>query len=241
MLAACKKEQTPVAPAPPMPQLQATLPPGFKELARDAKSEEARDRRLMILPAPAGFKPESQEPKLRLTIQAESPRIKVRAPLRLRLVVQNVGGATYSLTKRASLLKAKGVIDAAWAFYAVQGKSGRMRLKSPLGGEDGEGEFMSAAEAERRGRAAAAFVVLHAKLAPGESIVSLPRTVSTPDDWTPGPSDNFVEVADKYAFPEPTLLRISAEFTCARFDPVRMEILPDETVVSNAVDVEVAP
>ncbi len=240
LLAACRQEPAPPVSAPMSP-LAPALPAGFQEAARAAKEEEERDRRLMISAAPAGFKPESAEPKLRVTLVPESSRIKVRSPLRLKVVVQNVGGQTYPYTEKGSLLKAAGVIDSSWSFYSLQKNGSWKKIPPPLGGEDGEGEFTSAEAAEKRGRVVAGFSVLHAKIAPGESLVSFPRGPFDPQTSLPGERDRFVEVADKFTFIEPGRLRIRAEHRHSRFDPARGEITPEETSVSNEVEVEVIP
>jgi hypothetical protein len=245
-LVACRQEKPPSAASPtslPVPSSRPALPDGFQEAARAAKVEEDRDRRLMITAAPAGFMPASPEPKLRITIVAESARIRVRSPLRLKLIVQNVGGQAYSYTEKGSLLKAAGVIDGSWSFYSLQRGGSWKKIPPPIGGGDGdeEGEFMPAEEAERRGRVAAEFSVLHAKIAPGESLVSLPRRPFDSEPHRPAEVDRLVEVADKFTFTEPGRLRIRAEHTSAGFDPVKVEILPEETSVSNEIEVEVVP
>lgn len=241
LLAACGRERPPAAPTAPAMPSTVGLPPAAQDAAQAVSHEAARDRRWMVDPAPAGFTPESPEPKLRLSIIPESTRLKSGAPLRARLVLQNVGGKAYSYTVKDSLLKKKAAFDSSWVFFVSQADGAKSRLGRPLGGDEDDGEFLPAAEAERRARAAAAFAVLHVVLAPGESLISLPREGTEPDSWTPTPADRFVQVTDGFSFRKPGRYALEARHTTSRFDAAQARSLDEETVVSPAAEIEVVP
>lgn len=242
LLAACGRERPQAAPATAPPTMPAaSLPPAVQDAAKAVSLEAVRDRRWMVVPAPVGFVPESPEPQLRLSIVPESARLKSGAPLRMRLALQNVGGKAYSYTVKDSLLKKKAAFDSSWVFFVSQAGGAKSRLGRPLGGDEDDGEFLSASEAERRGRAAAAFAILHIMLAPGESLVSLPRNGTEPDAWVPAAADRLVDVTDKYSFRKPGRYSIEARHTASRFDAAQARSLDEEVMVSPAVEVEVVP
>lgn len=248
--AGCRKsEEAPAASVPtalPMeaPSSRATEPvPVGRRQAEYGLQEEKSDRRLMVVPAPAGFAPKVKGKRLEVRLVPKERKLKVGTPLWVRLEVQNVGDAVWRYAQTHSLLKWRFAPQndwKAWKFFAKAPDGRRIELHGRIAasGQDEPTPIDPAAVPELLVRVAA-FKRLDVDLAPGETLVSLPRTGSEPDGWAPGEGDRYVEVVNRYEFEEPGVYEVHAEHSCAAYDPDLRDFEPARTFRSAPVRIEV--
>jgi hypothetical protein len=95
-VAACNEHEV----RPPEAPLQSA-PTEQEELA----ALEASDRQELVTPAPEFWRPESPEPRLKLTLTAEDMTLHTGEKFRYRLEIQNVGAKDYDLYEKNSFIK----------------------------------------------------------------------------------------------------------------------------------------
>lgn len=216
---------------------EAGLDPGIVELRRD--------RRLMVRPAPAGFRPKVEGPALEVRLVPASRRIKLGTPVLVRLEVQNVGSETWRYAQSNSLLKSGGSTDndwRSWKFHAKGPDGRRFGLDGALAGPSlSEAQPIDPDEAERLAVNARAFRFLSVDLEPGETLVSIRRAPEVPDDWMPTDSDRLIEVANAFEIKKPGEYEIEAEHTARRYNPNTIEFETERTFRSDPIRIEVSP
>lgn len=248
---ACRKAaEAPVSAAGPttsaLPMPSATSVPGDTSTALDpGLAEDVRDRRLMVRPAPQGFKPKAEGQELEVRLIPEAARIKLDTPLRIRLEVQNVGTKTWFFMDEHSLLKSRASSDndsRHWKFYATDVDGKRLRLFGALGaGSFVEAQVMEPAAAERLVERVRAFRYMEIDLAPGETILSVRRASDVADDWVPKEEDRFVEVANRHEFKKPGVYEIQTEHRARSFNPETRGFDPERTFRAAPIRIEVVP
>lgn len=207
------------------------------------QTEKEVDRRLMVLPAPAGFRGRVQGPRLGVRIAIPERTLHVGQALRLRLELQNVGARPVRYADMDSMMKSKAVIDRDWTFWAVGGDGKRHEVrKVPRLEGDQEAEKLDKAGVARWEADAAKgemFRHLSVVLQPGESLVSFPRMPGRVAVSTPMAAERFVEVSEDFEFQIPGRYRISAEHRAALGEPGLSTFGPVESFVSPSIEVEV--
>lgn len=208
-------------------------------------AEDARDRRLMVRPAPPGFKPKAQGQELEVRLVPEASQIKLGMPLRIRLEVQNVGTEMWWYTGSNSLLKSRASHDndwRHWRFSATGADGKRLDLNGALGAPSFvEAQIMEPAAAQRLLERVRASRHLRIELAPGETILSLPRAGDVADDWVPTGDDRYVEVANRHEFEKPGVYEIQAEHIAQSYNPKTRQFDPERTFRAAPIRIEVVP
>lgn len=217
---------------PPPPAKE--LPPIY-ELTEEDRIEEAvraAERRELVRPAPAGFKPGRDRRKFRLTLVARDKTIRVGEAFWYRLELQNLGREAVRYWEVDSFLKDGGSYGLGhWYFYATDPKGRRETLSigTLFGGHEIRetrtdavpipgSEKMSEAEIEQfirrdsaKRRADRDLIV---NLAPGETLVSRPwrwvdawerveRRDRGESDLAPRPTGDFRELWTNFRFDFP--------------------------------------
>lgn len=251
MGAACRKAAEAPSPASGSETVALPMPsqgqaPSEKAAALDpGLAEDVRDRRLMVRSAPAGFKPKAQGQELEVRLIPEAARIKLGTPLRIRLEVQNIGTERWWYMGEHSLLKSRASNDndwAHWKFYAKGADGKRIELNGAIGGSSlVEAQVIEPAAAQRLLERVRAFRYLDIDLAPGETIVSLPRTGDVADDWVPTEEDRYVEVANAFEFKKAGIYEIQTEHTARKFNPERKDFDPERKFNAAPIRIEVVP
>lgn len=226
---------TPTPPAPPFPRkllseseqiarikssptltaeqkstLLATVP---ESVARD--QQEIKDRRELVLPPPAGWKPESVRLKIRLTLIPEKTMVHKGAKFRYRLETQNVGKEPVTFFEDRSAFVKSGSLYGSWyRFYATlpDGREKQLRGAIDFSDESPLQEYhfpstMTSAEKD------AAFKKIQLQetaedgialqLLPGETLVTRPD---------PPPPNRFRDLDTSFKFDKPGTYRIKVAF-----------------------------
>jgi hypothetical protein len=226
---------------PPTPVKE--LPPIFEPTEEDRieAAVRAAERRELVRPAPAGFKPGRERRKFRLILVARDKTIRAGEPFWYRLELQNLGRETVHYWETPSFLKDGGNYDLGrWDFYAIDPKGQRetMVIGSLFGGHDIRethtdaipipgSERMSEVEIEQymrrdsaKRRADRDLIV---DLAPGETIISRPwRWVDAEErverrqrgeaNLAPRPTGNFRELWTNFRFDFPGRYAVRAVY-----------------------------
>lgn len=231
---------SPAEAAAPRPE---EAPSDVRRQAEYGLLEEELDRKLMVVPAPAGFVPKAKGKQLEVRLVSKERKLKVGTPLRVRLEVQNIGDEVWRYSQAHSLLKWRFAPQndwKAWKFFA-KGPDGRLiKLHGRIAASDQDEltPIDPAAVPDLLARVAA-FKRLDVDLAPGETLVSLPRTGSEPSGWAPTEPDRYVEVVNRYEFEEPGVYEVYAEHSCTAYNPELRDFEPERTFRSAPVRIEV--
>lgn len=96
---------------PKLPEYKkAALRPWAPERVAE-QMQDVKDRAEMIVPAPAGWKPENAEHKVKLTLTAEKTIIRKGVKLRFRLEVQNTGRDRLFMSEHCPSFMKTGIVD----------------------------------------------------------------------------------------------------------------------------------
>lgn len=219
--------------APPLPVFELTEEDRIEDVVR------AAERRELVRPAPAGFKPGRERRQFRLTLVARDKTIRVGEAFWYRLELQNLGRETVHYWETPSFLKDGSSYDLGrWDFRAIDPKGQRetMDIGSLFGSfavQDTHtdaipipgSEKMSEAELEQymrrdytKRRADRDLIV---DLAPGETLVSRPwrwadaserveRRKRGEANLTPRPTGDFRELWTTFRFDMPGRYEVRA-------------------------------
>ena len=205
---------------------QKIMREGMAKLDRqlDAEQELAKiNRRTMVTPAPAGFKPEPVARKIRLKLVLEKKTIRVGEYLSIRLELTNVGreAIDYQELERSIFVKGGGLSDSLKTlyFYRTDSKGKREELMPLMFGAPSSGapsshrptpfpSGMSEADKEKLfqeiSATAGAGSDFQVKLLPGETLHSLGN------DGSPGNSFKPL-YAKGFRYGEPGIYRLHLE------------------------------
>lgn len=209
----------------------SALPNPFEWTEEDRIEEAVREaeRRELVRPAPAGFKPAAMDRKFRLTLIARDKTIRIGETFWYRLELQNLGRETVHFWETPSFLKNGSSYDMGrWDFFLIAPNRARKLMvigalydefairdsradAIPIPGSGVMSEEEIERHVRREGAKHRADRDLIVDLAPGETLVSRPwrwmdaserqeRRKRGETDLTPRPTGEFRELWTSHRF-----------------------------------------
>jgi len=135
-----------------------------------------KNRRLMVSPAPADFRPDAAARKIKLTLVLEKTKVRVGEDPRFRLELTNIGREPIDYIEyESSVFRWGGIWESIKTidFIMIDEKGRRLKLEPPMGGRTEPMKPLSGpltAEEEAESKASTIFRV---KILPGETLRSL--------------------------------------------------------------------
>ena len=176
-------------------------------LAEDAafSIQEEKDRAELVLPAPAGWKPENVKRKIRLTLIPEKTLIRKGEKFRYRVEIQNVGQDTLGFYGTASGFIKRGMIEDIpdpFQIYMTPPGGNELRVPREIPRHDGvsfrELHFPASMTKAQVHEALAQMAIegrarnsLTVNLKPGETLLTRPE---------PSPPNRFRELKTRFEF-----------------------------------------
>lgn len=198
---------------PARPNEHRPVPDEIKKLDALVDAEQRlaeKNRRLMVSPAPAGFKPEEAARKIRLRLFLENTKIRVGESPRFRLEMTNVGREPIDYIEYdSSVFRWGGLLHSIKTikFMLTDSQGKTHRLKPALGGRVEPMKPMAAPFTAEQQAESAASTTFQVRILPGETLRSLGdgdsptepfRTMIAGDEFkTPGRYRIHVELDDR--------------------------------------------
>lgn len=156
--------------------------------AREAKA--ARDRAELVRPAPAGFKPENVDRRIRLRLIAQKEMMRVGENFWYRLELQNVGRKPLLWYEKSSIFKHGRIGDSPMKFFVRRPDGKEWELSPPLPhlGRRRMGLFPPGTSPAKEARLFKRIVAmgnmneLSINLFPGETLVTRPWARRSPEE-----------------------------------------------------------
>lgn len=246
------------AEVPPASPANSALPNPFEWTEEDRIEEAVREaeRRELVRPAPAGFKPAAKDRKFRLTLFARDKTIRVGETFWYRLELQNLGRETVHFWETPSFLKNGSSYDMGrWDFFLIAPSGARKLMvigalydefairdsradAIPVPGSAAMSEEEVEQYIRRDGMRLRADRDLIVDLAPGETLVSRPwrwvdarerqeRRKRGESDLTPRPTGEFRELWTSHRFEAPGRYQIRVVYDDS------MPPMPSEDVIKG--------